>query len=371
MIITISDVTLGYGSQQILSFTKELAECNQDDFFILQPAVPHRQIIVDHEFAEKIRSFPTRSHPYSSLGRWQYFLKCKQYIQKHKPDTIIITNYNLLPILELLDFIPSRIINLVLEDCEQFGESFHAKILLEKIKKLAKMIDFWIFPEQNRAMNDANIFAIPYEKIFLLPNVYEAQGTLHPKAKIPKILYAGTLDIDSSIACHLTDPSVWRLPLDIYGSSQGTPKNKDKLTSALNQARSENLGMYWFGQVDAQTLDSLLSQYAFSLVFWLPKRFALLNAAPNKFFQALAYGVPVITAPHPQCKMYVERYNCGLVMKDWSKGELIRTVQLGIKLFGTSQYQDMVGGTKQAISQELNWKTQMKLLTNKIHLKTT
>ncbi|QDT99931.1 glycosyltransferase family protein [Gimesia aquarii] len=369
MIITISDVTLGYGSPQIISFTKEFAECNQDDFTILQPAVPYRQIVTDHKFAEKIRTLPTREHPHSCLGRWQFFQQCKQFVQKYKPDTLIVSNYNLLPILELLEFTPPKIINLVLEDCEHLKKSFHSKVLFSRLQKLSKQIDYWIFPEQNRAINDAELFSIPYEKIFVLPNVYEAKSTFHPKPKIPKILYAGTLDLDSSVACHFTDPSVWKLPLDIYGDSQGTPKNQDKLTSALNQARCANMGLYWYGQVDAQTLDSLLSQYAFSLVFWLPKRFALLNAAPNKFFQALAYGVPVITAPHPQCKMYVERYNCGLVMKDWSKGELIRTVQLGIKLFGTSQYQDMVGGTKQAINQELNWKTQMKLLANKFRLK--
>jgi glycosyltransferase involved in cell wall biosynthesis len=188
---------------------------------------------------------------------------------------------------------------------------------------------------------------------------------------MPKILYAGTLDIEMSIACHFVDPSLWELPLDVFGDSQGKNCNQITLTNALKQARQANKGLNWHGQVSAEVLDSLIPQYAFSLVFWQPTCFALLNAAPNKFFQALAHGVPVITAPHPQCKTYVDRYNCGLVMKDWSREELIRTINLGINLFGTSQYQDMVNGAKRAVSQELNWQTQMKLLMNKLQMKLT
>lgn len=366
MIITISDVTLGYGSPQIIKLTKELADCHQDDFKILQPAVPNTPILPNHAFADQIVTLPTREHPFLWLGRWQYFLQCKLLINKYKPSTLIITNYNLMPILDYLDFVPPQIINLVLEDCEQFGDRLAGKVMVSRLVSLAQKINFWIFPEQNRAIHDAEIFNIPFDKIVVLPNIYEANPAGIKVAKIPKILYAGTLNTDVSVTCHLIDPSSWNLPLDLFGNS-----SQEILTDALNQARRANQGLHWHGYVSADVLDSLIPQYAFSLVYWLPNRFALLNAAPNKFFQALAHGVPVITAPHPQCKTYVDRYNCGLVMKDWSKEELIRTVRLGMNLFETSQYQDMVNGAKRAISQELNWKTQMKLLMNKLQMKLT
>lgn len=366
MIITISDITLGYGSPQIIKLTKELADCYQDDFKILQPAVPNTPILPDHTYSDKIVTIPTREHPFLWLGRWQYFQQCKILIEKYKPSTLIISNYNLMPILDCLDYIPPKIINLVLEDVEQFGDNLAGKAMISRLKSLAHKIDFWIFPEQNRAIHDAELFQISYDKIVVLPNIYEANPTESEVVRIPKILYAGTLNTDVSVACHLIDPSSWKLPLDIFGKS-----TQENLTAALTQARHANQGLHWHGYVSADVLDTLIPQYAFSLVFWLPNRFALLNAAPNKFFQALAHGVPVITAPHPQCKTYVERYNCGLVMKDWSKEEFIRTAKLGMNLFGTSQYQDMVNGAKRAVSQELNWQTQMKLLMNKLQMKLT
>src|SRR5262249_4821741 len=95
---------------------------------------------------------------------------------------------------------------------------------------------------------------------------------------------------------------------------------------------------------------------------WLPIRHALLYAAPNKFFQAVAAGVPVISAPHPQTKMLIERYGCGLILKGWEKTHLIAGLKEATKLIGSSEFSEMIKNCEIAVKTELSWDRQMQKL---------
>ena len=92
-----------------------------------------------------------------------------------------------------------------------------------------------------------------------------------------------------------------------------------------------------------------------------------LYAAPNKFFESIADGVPPIAAPHPQCKMMIDRYKCGILMRDWSEGEFFSALDQALRLYQTDSWYEMVSNCGTAVRQELNWDHQFEKL--KVHLR--
>jgi hypothetical protein len=100
-------------------------------------------------------------------------------------------------------------------------------------------------------------------------------------------------------------------------------------------------------------------EYAFSIVMWNPNisdghHFV----SPNRLFSSIQAGVPPVVAPHPQCRMIVDRYDCGVVMRDWSFESFHLALKKCMKIYGTSRYADLVANCRRAADAELNWDKQ-------------
>ena len=111
----------------------------------------------------------------------------------------------------------------------------------------------------------------------------------------------------------------------------------------------------YMGYVEAEELEAARTKYAYSLTMWNPSNENQFFACPCKFFESIAALVPPIAAPHPQCKMLIERYGCGIVMEDWTLTAFESAIRRAQRLYGTSEYERMVSGCKQALLEELNW----------------
>jgi hypothetical protein len=99
---------------------------------------------------------------------------------------------------------------------------------------------------------------------------------------------------------------------------------------------------------------------------WNPRTENQHYAAPNKFFESIADGVPPLSAPHPQCKKLIDRYQCGVLTSDWSEGGLLVGLDHARKLFATSEWDSMLTNCQSAFAGELNWERQFEKL--KVHL---
>jgi glycosyltransferase involved in cell wall biosynthesis len=115
----------------------------------------------------------------------------------------------------------------------------------------------------------------------------------------------------------------------------------------------------YHGLLEADDLVRRRREYAYSIVMWNPTiSDNHLYAAPNRLFTSIQAGVPPIVAPHPQCRIMVDRYDCGLVMRDWSFEAFHDALRLGMKLYGTSRYAELVENCRRAAATELNWDAQ-------------
>lgn len=356
-VVTVSDTTLGYGSSQILSITTGLAESIGGGHRIFQPFVPHRIVQDLNNKGYCIETVSTVEHPWSVIGRMQYLRRVAKWINTNRPDILVLPNYNMIQIIGLLDYRPSKIIHLSLETLDQFGESYMGEHIVRKIKQHVQEIDIWVFPERNRAIHDCSILGIQFDRICLFYNVTANTLTYLPaNERNGRIIYAGSVDFERTVAHFLSAPLVASKAIDVFGNLSGPGKQKQDFLTAVQSPENR---LRYFGEIPASTLATQLPQYAYSLVYWFPASFSLRNAAPNKFFEAISSGVPVISPPHPQCVSLIKRYGCGISLKDWEYDTFVSGLKTAIRKIGSTEYQDMVAGCKEAYVKELNLDCQL------------
>lgn len=373
-LITISDVVLGYGSPQIVNFSESLCDIIKSKGIICQPLVPQRKIVGLDSPSLNVETLHTTDHPYSATGRIEYQQKCAKLINQYRPDVLVVTNYTLLNLIDRLEYRPRKVVHLALEDLDLLLEGAAGVARLSSLRRqVNKLIDLWVFPEENRAKRDASLLNIDPNSISIFYNTSKIEQCYAvPPEKQPRIIYAGTLDVDTSVGHIIFDAELAHLPVDVYGDLQGNIASKASMqlkVDTLRRLGSRQCDLKWFGQVPSRKLDALLPSYSFSLIYWQPIRHALLNAAPNKFFQAVAAGVPVVGAPHPQVKMLIERYGCGILLDGWEKKQLISGLDKAKRLIGSIEYEELKENCRQATTKELSWPMQIEKWTKRFNVK--
>ncbi|WP_141699344.1 glycosyltransferase [Candidatus Thiosymbion oneisti] len=366
--MTIADTVLGYGSPQIAKLTESIGRELQAASQILQPLLPQRAVIDLNLSNITLETVATSIHPYTAVGRGEYINKCVKVVNEIRPDIVIITNYVLFDFIDGLKYKPKKLIHLALEDLEPISMAKNASCRVEQLKRQGEKIDIWLFPESNRAQYDIELLEIQWRRVFIFYNV-SSDSFLVNKDKNERFIYAGTLDADISVGKYIFDAEMAPYPVDVYGDLQGT--SKDKMKEKLDHLKrlGKRNRVKWHGQIPKVALDKVLPEYSFSLLLWLPVRHALLNAAPNKFFQSIAAGVPVISAPHPQIKVLIERYGCGLVLDGWERHQLINGIRKAKRVMESSVYDEMLKNCKHATSTELCWDIQFSKFDKRFNIK--
>lgn len=353
----VSDISLGYGSPQIIFLLRSLKEyfrCSGRPLAV-EINQPERPPVHAHFPDIEFARLYTRIHPHSSFqfGKAEYVIAAARLLNERRPEILVIPNTFCVPVLFKLKYRPRLVLYYVLEMPSAYGFDSEEHGLNVAIRD---KIDLLVHPEQNRAA--AYLRAFPYQH---LPNVIvynvsplQSQPPVPPSQRNGKILYQGTIHDRHTSGGYYLDPAVQRIPIDLYGLLEG-------YNEPWKQAMRAMTGMVQYrGYVSGSVLQRIRRQYSYSIVFWYPTADNTLYACPNKFFESIADGVPPITAPHPQTKMLTKRYQCGIVMEDWSLGSFTQALQQAVSLIGTPAYDRMVANCRRAHEEELNWETQFR-----------
>lgn len=363
---------LGYGSSQILHLTDSICRLMNSSGVICQPLLPQRKFIEVVQAGLTVETISTASHPFSGVGRREYLTKCLEVVNRVRPDVLLITNYILFELLEGLNYKPKRVIHLALEDLQPIIDAGFGAGRIAKLRQLTPRVDLWIFPESNRAIHDARLLGITQDRISIFYNTAESAHAHLDTPKNNRIIYAGTLDVETSVGGFIFDRELAHFPLDVYGDLQGARQSVTEMAKKISVMKKMGGGacsVRWHGQIPKDALDKLMPAYNFSVIYWRPVRHALLNAAPNKFFQAVGAGVPVISAPHPQPKMFIERYGCGVLLDGWDKKHLLSGLHQAERLMHSSAYEEMKRNCYHAVATELSWDRQMSKFATRFNVK--
>lgn len=346
-VVCISDVTMGYGSPQIVQLLRSLREIRADaELIVVEPnekPARHAQYpdlrIIRHE---------TKIHPYEGGGREEYLALAARTLLAEDPDVVVVSCYWSLPALADVPLKRGRLIYYQLEPLVP-GLAEAGDYDLQRV--MAERFDLMLFPEEGRRRDYMQSFGQMAVRSEVIYNVKPRAPFALDLHRQPKILYQGNIRLGMTYPEYFFSADLRGFTVDFFGSL-------DPSSRKLFEIFREQVN--YRGLVPSAELDRIRGEYAFSFVAWNPQRRDHFLACPNKFFESISSGVPPITAPHPQCKLVLEKYGCGILMKDWSVEAFEDAFSDAARLFREpAKYREMVDNCRRASDEELNWELQV------------
>lgn len=354
-IVGVSDVSLGFGSTEVLPLMVSLAKHYRRNPIVFEPDEITRPPLVKPPCpGMSIERIPSNWETYSEPYRIEYVTSVARRINRIRPELLVIFCTFGIPVLFKLRHKPRFVIYHSYELVTKYGQ-----FDIEMNRHASRMIDLIVFSEENRARIDTAACGYEGTQKVIAYNcgdliVSEPKEPLPPDERNGKIIYYGTLVRRVALSEYFLDTRIQGIPIDLFGRiMEPTDEGVKELLAGIHGS------IKYHGLVDAEDLVRLRREYAFSVVMWNPYiSEGHYYVSPDRLFSSIQAGVPPIVAPHPQCKMIVDRYDCGIVMADWSFESFHDALKRAMKIYGTSRYADLVNNCVQAARNELNWNKQ-------------
>ncbi|MBP2161882.1 MULTISPECIES: hypothetical protein [Asticcacaulis] len=354
-IAVLSDVSVGYGSPQIISLTRSLAQHFQAKAVIFEPDQSDRPSVAYKYPDLQIERIFTASHPYSGSGQIDFTLQLADALRKMRPDLVVVCAFHGAAAL-VQSGVGRKII--------YYGYEHTDGVLTREIRvmgQLAKRIDYVAFCEENRALLDAKRLGLSNKPTAILYNCSDLLPSSRRPQKNDKIVYAGQIDPDRTFGRRFFSNDFDAFPFDLYGSFRNFPDAQEQIEACGRRGSLVN----YCGLVEHdQYFLKLISSYLYSFIAWAPDSESTYYAAPNKFFDAITAGTPPLTAPHPLCVRLIKRYGCGRVLPGWGEDDMKRGIDDALAFAQTDAYDQLVGERLPIAAKELTWEAQFQKLVN-------
>jgi glycosyltransferase involved in cell wall biosynthesis len=347
----LSDVSLGYGSPQIPSLAESLGRLYDAHVLILEKDEAHRppyrpDFLSDNVMVERL-FIPLKFHRYSYFAA--YASQAIFYIKMFKPDILVSTIME--PLLFLGSAGKTSKVNIL-----YYLEYGITALTYKAIHNFSGRIDYIIFPEENRARLEMPRLRLSNSGTKKVVMHNSRMFKTAPEVKRPhdrngRFIYAGGL-WERTKTQWLLDEKCRMFPIDIFGGG-----------GQENLFREKVPNYYGYLPTNDNFFD-ILSCYTYSLVLWSPDYDDTYYCAPNKLYDALACGVPFISGPHPLCVTLVSKYNCGLILDDWSIESLVKTLSKAKSIYMSQHYELLVQGCYNAMREECDWDIQFDKLAS-------
>lgn len=360
-VMTLSDVSVGYGTPQVLSITESLCAMTGARSKILEPDQPERPPVPEVVARANVERIYTANHPYTLSGQIEYCLQVADRIDREKPDVIVLSSFLAVGAVFRMKHRPKLLIYYALEHTD--GDRVREARMMRQI---SDRIDIAVFPEETRALLDGPRLGLVGKPTCVVYN--GSSSRLEPKPandRNGRFFYGGLLHPELTYSDYFLDGALDAYPIDLFGLFDGYRDPQSKVSALADRRSSVTYNGYAPG---GDTFLSMLRNYAFSIVLWAPTRESTHFAAPNKFFDAIQAGVPVICAPHPLCKRLVNRYKCGIVARSWRQDDIVAAVSEALRTYATLSYEETIEKHLPIARAELSWDRQFEKLDRAIRL---
>jgi len=353
-ILCLSDVAPGYGSSQLQHFTASLAAMLGDAEVRLicpdQKNRPPRKSIYDDFNIERIT---TLMPPHTAAFAVEYNLEIAKIIREWQPSVVIASHGWVLPGVLRRAEQSFRLIYYMLESLAHQVVGVGPWAVDLNADAFCRS-DIVITPEHRRLDHDMEALNVsPLRELELFNVTPFVEHISVPRTERTRAILAAGAIGPSALSQHLL-ASPEEIPVCLAGPLDNVPAIEfvNRLDGGAN--------IYYAGMLSAEKVVELRSRHAYSVVMWAPTNVNQIFAAPNKFFETIAVGTPPICAPHPQCAEIIMKYDCGVLMRDWTEGAFLDAVNEAMWIFDNEpdRYEDMVQNCLRAAREELNWEMQ-------------
>lgn len=352
-VLGISDVSVGYGSPEIVALMHDLAECDWvASARLLEADEPDRPHITGGHFSFELERIGAHGLPPQSLSWTRHTIREAARIANNtRPDVLILFGGAIFPVIALLNYRPRSIVYHAYEQISDLpAETLAAhRVFLREVNLVTT-------PSIRRLIHDAVFLGMWPRSVCTMFNVADV-AYLASDVKVAKpprqayLVWCGSLHSQRTFAYHFLSPEISDIRIEMYGRVE----DNEHLRAALDL--SPNIKHH--GIVPANDLHAAVLQAAFSVVWWNPANsYGHLHLASNRFFTAIQMGTPPLCGPHPQCLEIARRFDCAIVMEDWSQESFVSAARRAMDLFGTDAYDVLVERCLDASASGLSWKAQ-------------
>lgn len=354
-IVGIADVSTGYGSPEVPALMHSLCEAYAAKGILIEPDELTRPPAAKNP-ALKVELQRIRSdyEDHTPLWHRQYLDAAYEAAMANNPDVLVIFGGTVFGGIGRLKKRPKVIIYHAYELISHLSERD-----IDAHKVYIDSVDLVITPEIERFIIDSNRIEVYPENVCAIYNVADVDFP-NPPARKPfdarngRFIWYGTLHRRQAFANYFYDTTLRDYHFDIYGRITDPDAN---LVESSIRGRSN---IRYFGLTPSEVLNRQRQDNIFSLVWWNPEispgHYYL---APNRFFTSIQAGLPIICGPHPQCEDLINRYGCGIVMRDWSILSLRDALADAKDIYQNGhEYKTFVDNCQRASEEALNWDVQ-------------
>lgn len=358
-IVALTDVAVGYGTPQIPAVVSSLLDTYPGAHaWIVEPDQKNRppRALAD-ERVDVVRVV-TRMPPYDPVFQAEAALPIQRLLDELRPDIVVVAHAWMAPgVLRTGRKFP-LLIYYMLESLshQRWGMGDEAMFLNRLLLERADLV---LTPERRRFATDLRELKLRRD------DVVEVYNASHSPTEPPAgdrrrvISYGGSIG-PSTLVSHFLDPRLSGIRFEIAGSAE-TPEAQQLLQELQGRANIHYLGFLPNAELRRRRQTAL-----YSVAMWNPSDVNQLYASPNKMFESVADGVPVIVAPHPQCVEVVDRNGCGWIMADWSADAFVHAVKTALAIADTDRYRAYVDACWAAARGPLSWEAQMVKVTERL-----
>lgn len=287
--------------------------------------------------------------------------RAARWLDAYQPDLLICTHFMFFAAILKAWYRPESILYYALELPDGSDGSLLEPRYFDEHQRLAAYISLILFPEQGRMkhyQNMFNLWQVPSRMVFN-SRPLKLSSPVSANARNGKVVLYGSLGEKANFIGFLPLRKEFIPHIDVFGQVQDHNRSREIL---FDDETARRCGYSYLGFLDNDALSKRRRDYAYVFVSWNPTTFDTLHACPNKFFEAIADGVPPIVAPHPQCLEIIKKYDCGILLRDWSLTAFEQGLREARDVYGTERYRQLVDNCRKAHESELCWERQFKIV---------
>jgi len=152
----------------------------------------------------------------------------------------------------------------------------------------------------------------------------------------------------------LIESNAFRIKLRIIGTVAG--KEKKWLEAKIKDNMSLSQRIHITGWLPYEEVGNAISGCDIGLIMFHPTVNNMLAGPPNKLYNYMRYGMPVVSVDLPETRAIINKYRCGIIVKEWNVDFVIQAIQYLIKHPDEAKAMGVRG--KEAILNELSWEHQ-------------
>lgn len=213
----------------------------------------------------------------------------------------------------------------------------------------------------NTIVRGYSLFINRYKDVEILENspvlsIFKEQTQTKNEVKSAVLCHEGNIDFPRGLKemVSLIEGNACKIKLRIIGNIVG--KEKKWLEAKIKDNPNLAECIHITGWLPYEEVGNAISGCDIGLLMFYPTINNMLAGPPNKLYNYMRYGLPVVSVNLPETRAIISKYRCGIIVRSWKTDSYVQALKYLIDHPDESRAMGQRG--KEAILNELSWEHQ-------------